>query len=424
MSRLFAIATNQLAALVIGLLGVKLLSRYVPPDVNWIYQSFLTLAQLAVLLTHPGLVNHASRYWHRETTRSSEYARFLWTRSWINLKYLVPILCAACVVLSVAQHRPFWIVAMPLLLVSNWAIATNAVASLALNSSERHWAVCCFNVVGAAARTSLPLGAVVVFGPGILALTGGFAAHAIVIFGMILLLFSPSIQSSEPPIEVELQWRRELRDYGRPFFWLGLGGWLLQFADRWVVASFFGDEQAGLFALATGLGAYVPNLILAALMQGVFPRFFREADLAKSRADWQILAHRSDQFTLLFLGASVVGLVGLQWCAPHLVGRLIDPRYQQAMGMILAAGLAAVTVQVNQFQYLLLQGQHNSLGMVKVMLAVAGIKTLGSIVAATISWPAFLAWLILSVAISAWLGRHLIRREALRADPVMKARDN
>ena len=424
MSRLLAIAINQLGALLIGLAGVKLLSHYVPPSVNWIYQSFLTMAQLAVLLTHPGLLNHASRYWHRETTRSSQYARFLWVRTWTTLKYLVPIICIACAVLAVTQHRPFWFLAILLLLLSNWAIATNAVASMALNASERHWALCWINIVGAAARTGLPLGAVIVFGPDILALAGGFAAHAVIVLGLVVFLFSPSIRSSNPPVEVELQWRRELRNYGRPFFWLGLGGWLLQFADRWVVAYFFGEEQAGLFALAAGLGAYVPNLILAALMQGMFPKFFRDADLAKSPAEWQALARRSDQFTLLFLAGSVVGLLGLQWGAPHLVGWLIDPRYERAMGMILAAGLAAVTVQSNQFQYLLLQGQHNSTGMVKVMLAVAGIKTLGSVVAASISWSVFLAWLMLSVVISAGLGRHLIRAAALNSRAVGTVRDN
>ena len=192
---------------------------------------------------------------------------------------------------------------------------------------------------------------------------------------------------------------------------------------QWIVAFFFGEEQAGLFALAGGLGAYVPNLIMAVLMQGMFPRFFRDADLAKSHTDWEMLARRSDQFTLLFLSLSVVGLLGLHWCAPHLIGRLIDARYERATGMIIAAGLAAVTAQVNQFQYLLLQGQHNSSGMVKVMLAVVGVKTMGSVVAASISWSALLAWLILSVAVSAAIGRYLIRAAALNVHPTRFASD-
>ena len=73
-----------------------------------------------------------------------------------------------------------------------------------------------------------------------------------------------------------------------------------------------------------------------------------------------------------------------------------------------------VASQVNQFYYLLLQGQQNSAGMVRVMLIVSGIKTLGSIGTALISWSLFSDWLIASLFISGLLGRWLIRRMAFR----------
>ena len=75
--------------------------------------------------------------------------------------------------------------------------------------------------------------------------------------------------------------------------------------------------------------------------------------------------------------------------------------------------MAAVSVQVNQFYYLLLQGQQRGTKMVSVMGAVAGVKTLGSVLAAWASWECFLGWQCVSVAVSALLGRQLIRRAAL-----------
>ena len=56
------IILNQLLTVALGVAGVKWVSALVPPAVNGPYALFLTLAQLGVLLTHSGLINHASRY--------------------------------------------------------------------------------------------------------------------------------------------------------------------------------------------------------------------------------------------------------------------------------------------------------------------------------------------------------------------------
>ena len=416
------IAGGQLVTVVAGVFGVKILSHLVPPAVNGVYLvHFLTLAQLGVLLTHPGLINHACRYWQREKARSGSYARFLWQRSMHQLIPLTVILAGGCVALGVSQRDTTWAWAFPLLFVCNWALALNATATVASNADRRHWVLLALTSTGAVARVLLPTALVLIFSPSFGALACGFTLHALVLCGCVVALFYPAGKAAPAKAEVEAQWLRELSDYGRPFLWLGVGGWLLQFADRWIVSLFFGNEQAGLFALAASLGAFVPNLAQAALMQGVFPGVFRLADEARSEADWRAIARRCDQFTLLFLGVAVVGLLGLHWLAPHLLGVLIDQRYARSVGMVFAAGLAAVTVQVNQFHYMLLQGQHNSAGMVKVMLVVAGIKTAGSILAAMISWQAFLIWLVLSAPIAGWVGRHLIHRAAFLPEIAAKA---
>jgi O-antigen/teichoic acid export membrane protein len=210
------------------------------------------------------------------------------------------------------------------------------------------------------------------------------------------------------------KWGLELRDFGRPFVLMGIGGWLVQNADRWIVAFLFGNDQAGLFNLAGNVAGVVPSFVSAGLMQRVFPSIFRQADQAKSPADWRRLAGRCDRVTMAFLGLTVAGLAMLHLLGPYLTGWLISkPNYGPSMPLLFPAGIAAAAVQTNQFQYLLLQGQHNSLGMVKVMSILATIRTLGSILAGMVSWSAFVIWLLISTAIIALLGRALIRRLAL-----------
>ena len=83
------------------------------------------------------------------------------------------------------------------------------------------------------------------------------------------------------------------------------------------------------------------------------------------------------------------------------------------MDWAIPTGFAAMTLQVNQFYYLLLQGQHNSAAMVRVMAWVAGVKVVGGIIAALISWQAFLIWLMASLLLCLGVGRWMIRRTAL-----------
>jgi O-antigen/teichoic acid export membrane protein len=417
-ARLLPIAGNQLAGLVLGLVGIRLLSYLVPPEVNGVYQVyFLTLSQLGVLLTHPGIINHASRFWQREKAQSGAYARFLWQVSWSHSKVLVLLVAVVCTGLVYRQRQPLWAWMFPLLVISNLALALNAAASVAINAEERHWAVLALTVGGTAARTLLPIALVLVFGASFFSLSCGYALHGVVMMGWILFVFRWAWRSPTPAAATRARWQQELREYGRPFVWLGIGGWLLQFADRWVVALVFGDTQAGIFAMAIAVGAYFPSLLQAGLMQWFFPIAFREADRAQTAADWWRLARRCDRMTGCFLVSAMAGLYGLNLVGPYLVGTVIGPRYAPAMGMLVAAGMTMAAAQVNQFYYLLLQGRRNSSGMVKVMATVAAIKTIGSLAAAAISWPSFLTWLVVSPLVCGLMGRQMIRRMALPQPP-------
>jgi hypothetical protein len=180
-----------------------------------------------------------------------------------------------------------------------------------------------------------------------------------------------------------------------------------------LVTAFFGKEQAGIFALAANIGSIVPTLALGALMQLVFPAVFRAADHAGSLEDWRRIARRCDSITLVFLLLTAAGLILAQWLCPHLVGSLISAPYASSVGMLIPAGCGMVAAQINQFYYLLLQGQHNSAGMVKVMLTIAGIKLLGGVLAAIASLQIFLWWLTASALVSGVIGRSMILDLAL-----------
>ena len=414
MTRLVPIVCGQVFTLVVGVLGLKLVSEFLSPEIFGTYALLLTLTGLGMQFTHAGLYNHAIRCWQREDAGNrADYTGFLWREHWRATRPLVWLVAAVGLGVWLWRGEAFWLWSVPVLMLANVAQTSSGMAQGVLNAAERHWAV--FGVTGTAlaTRTLLPLAAAVALGPSLPALLGGLTAHALAVIGLLLVLAGRVGRSGAVKAGTQARWTDELRGYTRAYFWLGVGGWLLQSADRWLGFALFDDRRTGLFALASSLAGIIPTILAGTMLQMSFPRVFRLADAAAGSDKWTHVARHCDRLTAVYLTAAVVGLLGLAWLGPHLVGWLVDARFAPALPLVLAAGLATVSVQVNQFYYLLLQGQQRGAKMVAVMGAVAGVKTLGSALAAWVSWEWFLGWQCASVAVSALLGRQLIRRAAL-----------
>lgn len=408
MFQLLPIFLSQAITILIGLVCVKLATHWVPKQVWGEYALFASLTVLGSLITHSGLANHASRYWSRELQHSGTYARFLWSQSWVVGAWLSLVIGCVCLVQSLFQG-PVWLAFFPLLFVSNIAVALGGAAYNIYNSQEHYWRALILNAA-ANLRMILPVGLAFFGGASVMVLASGFALHSILFIVLIIFAFGFAWPSASPSGPVQAQWKRELKEYGRPFILIGIAGWVLQQADRWIVDLFFGRDQLGLLAMAWNVAGAIPNLLAGALLQLVFPKIFRKADRARSRADWDRLSAYCDLATLIFIILTLTGLLALTWIGPWLIPWLISEEYRPTIGLFLSAGSILAVSQVNQFQYLLLQAQHNSAAVVRVLLILAAVKTTGSIVAAFISWQAFLIWLVVSLFVNAVLGRFLVRR--------------
>jgi O-antigen/teichoic acid export membrane protein len=408
------IVANQLATLLLGILGLKLISKFVPPDVNGAYALFVTLTQVGLMITHSGVLNHATRYWQRENAQAGTFTRFLWQQTWQRSTYLASLLLLISVGAGLWYKDASWLWLFPWLVVSNIMTALALLATGVLNADRSPWKVLLLGILGGAVRVLLPIGLALLTGVTFVVLSIGYSLHGIVVLGILLAIFWWAMGAPAPGQETAIKWRQEMRDYGRPFVWMGIGAWLLQNSDRWIVYNFFDESKAGLFAYASNIGAMIPALVLGGLMQLVLPAIFRQADTAKTAQDWKQMARKCDQATGAFLALTIGGLLLFIAISDFLVGRVISLNYVPALSMVLPAGFAMSTLQVNQFYFLLMQGQHDSAGMVKVMLLIAGAKTIGSIVAASISWTAFLGWLIASFFLAVFAGRHMVRRIVLR----------
>jgi O-antigen/teichoic acid export membrane protein len=424
-ARFAPIVANQALLLGLGVVGLKITSLLVDPAVYGRYAIFLTLTQIGVLLTHSGLINLASRHWVQDGERSQTLAHFVWNRSWKALRWLAPCVLLLVVGLYVISRDVQWILVLPLLIIANLALAIAEIGGAALNVSERHWSLLWFRAVATAARVSFPLLLVVAVSGGYLALVAGFSIHGLLMIAITAVVLRPAKADKKADKQARIgdfaRWDTALRTYGRPFAALGIGGWLLQNADRWIVERCFGVEAAGQFAMAAGIGGVVPMFLTALLLQAFLPRVFREADAAHSAVDWKKLARKCDYLTLCFLTATFMALGALALAGPALVGSVLAPRYAPAIQILFVSGLAMASVQTNQFQFLLLQGRRDSRAMVRVMIVVAAVKTIGSIASALISWDLYMYWLGVSVLVCAFLGRALVRRAVFSTEQLQTA---
>jgi O-antigen/teichoic acid export membrane protein len=412
MRQLAPIFLNQGLSLVLGIIAIKLISTFVSPEVNGPYSLFLTLIQLGAIVTHSGLINHITRYWQREQTRPQVYARFIWQRTW---RASVPLLCLLGLALPLAiQPRSFsgWLAMLGLLWICNLGFCLWTLAGVAINASERHWLFLALGAFGNVTRAVLPGIMAFIGGGALLWVCSGFALHA-ACMALLVCSFYFAL-GTKPPLAGAMreQWLAELKKFGRPFILIGVGGWALQSADRWVVARFFGNEMAGQFGLAVSMASVIPAMASSTLMQWSFPKIFRKADQARTAADWLTLRRDCDRVALLFLGATTAGLLLLRWLGPWLVPWIITPRYERSLSLVIPAGAGFGVLMLVQFFFLLLQGQHNSASMVRIMLLVAATKTVGSCLAAWVSWPCLMGWLALSILVCGWLGRYLTFKTA------------
>lgn len=414
MRALLPILANQALAVLLGLAGLKLLTAFVPPEINGSYALFLTFTQFGTLVTHSGLLNHAMRFWQREQASGSHYLAYLTRAGW---RGMVPLGC----LLAIASFYQFvqtgdlsWVLLLPALALGTIGAAFGSVGNGLLMAAQRHWAVLGWSCLGNVTRTLVPLGLAIGLGVTFPSLAWGFACHGLIFLVAWWWLFQRRQMPAAPQVTHSRDWSRELKEYGRPFILMGIGGWFLQFGDKWIVLHFFGKEQVGYLDNAIKLGGIIPVLVAGALMQWAFPKVFRKADLSDNVFGWLQVKRRCDQVTVVYFILATAGALATHWIAPFLVPTIISEQYLPALPMIVAAGFITINAAINQFYYLILQAQHNSGDMVKVMLFMAVLKMGGGLVAAAISWTVFLIWLPCSVVASWILGRWLIKHFVMR----------
>ncbi len=384
--RLIPISIAQGFGVACGIAGMKLNSHLLPPETLGVYGVFLTLAPLGMWVVHAGVIKSIGRHWAASPSRPEllRQAIALWLR---RLPWLALLAVPAAVALSrlgAPTIPSIWLAVFP----AAALLVIGALAQSALQAERAHWRDCAVSVSGSASRTFAPL-ACFVFGGGTLhSLWTGFGLHAL-IFAAAGALALRSYWRGAPDVRAPTPMNSTYR--GPLFILLATAGWVLSGINRWLVAGFFGETEAGYFTLAGGAALVVSATLGSVFVQYFQPGFFALGDQLNGHAP---LARRVDRVAVGYVVAALGAIGAFAWVSPLLVGGLIDERYRDALPWILPAGCFGVALLTTVFYQSLLLAGHCEKACGPVELITAAVLALGCAGSAALGKTWFSQWLI------------------------------
>lgn len=398
------IMSAQLIGLVCGIIGLRINSHLLPPATLGIYGVFLTFAPIGAWVVHAGLAKYLMRYWATSTDRSTMGRQVV--RIWFRR---LPWLLGGAVVAGLSMQplvpESFSMITGALFV----ATASSASLSLihaALQAERAHWQDLCVSGWSSLSRTLLPPLWFAASGGLMATLWWGFGLHALstALLGILIMrrYWQPGSPATAPPPAIPAVYRGSL------FIVLSLATWSLTGLNRWLVAGFFGETEAGFFTLASSMAVIGVTMISNAWIQYVRPGLFALGDGEPGQS--ARLPGHTDRIALAYTAAAGIALWGIIQTAPWLLGWLIDPRYEPAFRWLLPSGCFAIALNTMHFFHLFLLAAKRERASARPELITAAVLILGGLISASFGLAALRGWLIASPVVAWTLTRSLAHR--------------
>ncbi len=402
--RLIPIALAQAVGLACGLASVRLNSHLVPPATLGFYGIFLTFAPIGMWVIHAGLLKFVSRHW-AASNRRHELLREV-VVAWLRrLPWLAGL--AAAVAWAIAGRGGMHPAVLGVILfISAAFLALAGLAQNALQAVRAHWRDLGVSFCASVTRSFAPPLLFLAAGGGVTALLIGFSLHALAMAAVGAWAVRTTLGS--PPAGATAS-RRELTGVyeGSLFIALAISGWMLGGLNRWLIASLYGDTEAGYFTLAGGAAVIVTAMLGSIMMQYLQPGLFALGD--GPAALRPALARRTDLAALIYAASAGLLLAGVQVVAPWLVGPLISPVYRDALVWIVPAGCFGIATITAAFYHTMLLAGRREQACGPVDLTTGAVLA-GGCIAAAFSGPSWLARWLMVTPLLPWLFTRTLAR--------------
>jgi O-antigen/teichoic acid export membrane protein len=414
----FWIVTGQAVAVIGSLVGVRLLTGVLSPDVYGELALGITLATLVNQIVLGPLAAPVSRFF-APAREKGELASFLTALRKLFAQATGIVLLIAGVVclvlLLTGQFKWLWlgIAAFGFALLSGY----NSILDGIQNAARQRSVVAWHQALASWGRFLMAVGMVLWLGAtSTIAMLGYGLATLLVLISQFFfsrrILHMSGASSTETMLS--RRWQNQMFTYAWPFAAWGIFTWALLASDRWALQIFASTRDVGLYAVLFQLGYYPISLLSGLMVQLVSPIFFQRAgdatDASRMRQVYAI-NWRFTMATLILTGISTLLAYALHG---YIFRWLVAPEYRSVSwllpGLVLSGGFFAT----GQFASLSLSMGNEMRDLIAPKIVTAIVGVLFSFIGA--AWRGVtgvvLAGILFSVTYMIWIMRlTMTRRE-------------
>lgn len=420
------VVIGQVAAASGGIVGVRLLTHWLPPEAYGQLALGLTLGTLiqqSILSPFTG----ASLRFFSAACSTGEVGSFLPALKGILRNAVVSIAALLVVMMAIAtvMNQQVWIPIMWWCAVFALFSSFSSTLDGMQNAARQRVVVAWHDGLGVWLRFLLGTAVVIQFGAYASNALAGYALAALLVFVSQYWCFNrgllPSKTDEPDPIKIE-KWRNSIVAYGWPFASWGIFVWAQSASERWALQIFGDTTQVAQYAVLFQLGYYPVTMLGGMLMQLLSPVIFQIAGDGND-------AERVEKCRRLALMLSVGGLavaVLSTWIASvtasTIFSWIVPPIYWPVAHLLPFMVLSAGIFASGQFASLALMSESSTKQLVapKIVTAVLaiGFNVIGAV------WGGLrgvvLASLLFSFLYSAWV---LILASRKTAQLISKVRE-
>lgn len=373
------IILGQVAVASGGVVGVRLLTHWLPPDAYGQLALGLTLTTL-IQQTLLSPFSGATLRFFSNARETGEFGSFTVAVKQILKGLLGAVIGIVLVGISIGVlSRSVEFVPMIV-----WCAVFAQFSSFSaildgMQLAARQRAVVALHAgVGTWLRFLLGATAVMLFGPKATFALMGYAGAAILVCGSQYLFFCRNFVQfqTDNPVEVRIRkWRNMIFAYSWPFAVWGLFVWAQSASERWSLQVFGTTEQVGQYAVLFQLGYYPMVMIGGMAMQLMSPIIFNHAG---NGVDIENVAHcrrMASRLAIACLAVTMLAALAAQLLAPTIFSWIVPQSYWSATPLLPLMVMAGGMFTAGQFASLAIMSEQSpqSLILPKIATAVVAI---------------------------------------------------
>ncbi|MEP7246193.1 MAG: lipopolysaccharide biosynthesis protein [Gammaproteobacteria bacterium] len=364
------------------LIGVRILTQFLPPAAYGVVSLALGISTLVVALVAAPLTQAAMHYYPAvaatgsvRTLLTSLLRCFLRMAPWIGI---AAVLAAGAYLKWGDGSAIVALILLVLLASDSWRSANLSL----LNAARVHWRYGMWQALDAWGRPLLGAAAVLTIGPSPEAVLGAYAC----VSAFLVFIFAGRVwrdESHAPSVDSSahgsIALDARLWSYALPLVPLGIIGWASNLGDRYIIGGLLGVASAGMYAAVYGLAGAPFMLVNGTLEQGLRPLY----QAAVSRGDH----HRANTILKMWVSAAVgictAGVILFVLCHEWIASLFVGKAYRDASVLMpwisVGYGIRAVSYVFERVCYAYGKTRRALLTQLYAVLAAAAITPAGVI---------------------------------------------